>query len=119
MKTHLLMFALLLGCSDYAIHPSEDGSSADPLQYQTTVLDFMCSATCAWENEDACWEELEGHWAFCLDGDEHLDATLASECMALMETARSVDECTWLPEQCMVAEVVISARIGEDTCRGR
>ena len=112
-----MLLTLLLACSDYGFHTGPD--RADPLQYQTAVLDFMCSATCTWESEATCWEDLEAHWAFCLDGDEALDPGLAEECMAIMESARLDNECTWLPDECMVSAVIISHRDEVDSCRSR
>jgi hypothetical protein len=111
------MLLLLLACSDYAIHPVAD--VADPVGYQTAVLDFMCSATCAWEDESACWAELESHWGFCLTGEEILDAATAEACLALMDEARLTGECTWLPAECMVAAVAISSRAEGEDCYGR
>lgn len=77
------------------MHPTPP--AADPLQYQTAVLDFMCAHTCAWNDEAACWDKPLAHWGFCLEGNEFLDSVQAERGLGWMDEALAVDECGGLP----------------------
>jgi len=111
------MLLFFLACSDHGMHPIPP--AADPLQYQTAVLEFMCTHTCAWQDEATCWDELSAHWGFCLEGSEVLDSAQAEDCLRVMDTEHAADECRWLPEECTVYAVALSARSDGEGCQPR
>lgn len=99
----LLISALATGCMEHQLHPTAQPD--DPSQYQAVVLDFMCSRTCEWQDVDTCWEQLEGHWAFCVDGGDRLDPSVVERCMRIIDAADPIGECVYLPEECLLSSV--------------
>ncbi|MFT4978830.1 MAG: hypothetical protein ACI8S6_004740 [Myxococcota bacterium] len=110
----LWVMMVVVGCMEHGLsHVGAD----DPEQYQATVLDYMCSQSCEWQDVDDCWEQLSGHWAFCLDGSERLDPALVEDCTIALEEKGS-GECSYLPEECLVSSVVLGGNADGGVCAG-
>ena len=102
----MLAGMMVLGCMDHQLHPIT--AADDPGLYQATVLDFMCSRDCEWQGIATCWEQLEGHRAFCVDGAEKLDPGQVDQCLQLIAAAPA-GECSYLPEECLLSSVTLSS----------